>query len=132
MKMTMTEQKFISPSFVMYGKQESKGLKLGDYSHLWELRKNPLFAVLLGNAGTISRTTRQKDGIVYIPWTELQAGLKFKVVHGKGFSFYYEIWKVISVKEYVCSVQVTRYERKQRVDYVEVESEVVYSDSVPF
>ena len=28
--MTMTEQKFISPCFVMYGKQEIKGLKLGD------------------------------------------------------------------------------------------------------
>ena len=130
--MKMTEQKFISPCFVMYGKQESKGSKLGDYSHLWELRKNPLFAVLLRNAGTISRTTRQKDGIVFVPWSELSNGLKFKVVHGKGYNFFYEIYKIISVEEYVCSVQVTRYERKQRADYVEVESEVVYSDSVPF
>ena len=127
-----TTQKFISPSFIGYKKEELKGLKLGEYSHLWELRKQPLFACLLGNQGTISRTTRQKDGIVFIPWHELKAGLKFKVVHGKGFSFYYEIWKVISVEEYICSVQVTRYERKAKADYIEPRESEVYLDSVPF
>ena len=128
-----TEQKFLSPCFVMYGKTEIKGLKLGEYSHLWELRKSPLFACLLGNQGTISKTTRQKDGIVYIPWTELSSGLKFKVIHGKGYSFYYEIWKIINIEEYCCNVQITRYERQTRASYIEpTASNEVYTDAVPF
>jgi len=121
------------PSFILHGKQEIKGLKIGSYAHLYELRKSPLFACLLGNQGTISKTTRQKDGIIYIPWSELKAGLKFKVIHGKGYSFFYEIWKIISLEEYICKVEVKRYERKVRAEYTApIEQAEVYCDTVPF
>jgi hypothetical protein len=102
-------------SFFLYGKQEIKGIIIGKYNHLFDLKKSPIFACLTGGKGSLSQVTRQTDGIVYIPWSSLKDVSKLKVCYGKGSSFRYEIWRDIKVEDYVVTCDVTEYrpERKR-------------------
>jgi hypothetical protein len=102
-------------SFFLYGKQEIKGIIIGKYNHLFDLKKSPIFACLTGGKGSLSQVTRQTDGIVYIPWSSLKDVSKLKDCYGKGSSFRYEIWRDIKVEDYVVTCDVTEYrpERKR-------------------
>jgi len=99
----------------MYGRQEIKGIIIGKYSHLFDLKKSPVFACLTGGAGSLSQVTRQTNGVVYIPWSSLKDVSKLKVCYGKGSQFRYEIWRDIKVEEYIVTADITEYrpERKK-------------------
>lgn len=99
--------------FLSYG-SEVKGLIIGKYSNLFELKKQPLFARTLGKDGYyLSEVTRQKDGVVYIPWKELKKGLKFKISYGKRDSYFYEIYEILSLETYVFTAKVKEYRREK-------------------
>lgn len=101
-------------AFFMYGKQEIKGIIIGKYEHLFDLKKSPVFATLLGGKGSLSSVTRQTDGIVYIPWSSLKDVSKLKVCYGKGSQFRYEVWRDIKVEEYIVTCDVTEYKPEKR------------------
>jgi hypothetical protein len=105
------------------------GLILGNKGN-----KNPLFAVTVGK-DKIFLSDKIKN-LVYIPAFVLKDISKIKVVKGKKESYHYDIWKNIRFEnENAFTVEITEYrpERKQRADYIEtVESEVIYTDAVPF
>lgn len=101
-------------AFFMYGKTEIKGIIIGKYSHLFDLKKSPVFATLLGGKGSLSSVTRQTDGIVYIPYAALKDVSKLKVCYGKGSQFRYEVWRNIVVEEYIVTCDVTEYKPEKR------------------
>jgi len=112
-------------SFFLYGKTEIKGIIIGNYNHLFDLKKSPVFACLTGGAGSLSQVTRQTDGVVYIPWHALKDVSKLKVCYGKGSQFRYEVWRNIIVEEYIVTCDVTEYrpERKVRENRAELNLE---------
>ncbi|HPS30201.1 MAG TPA: hypothetical protein PLZ43_08095 [bacterium] len=102
-------------AFFMYGKQEIKGIIIGKYSHLFDLKKSPVFACLTGGGGSLSSVTRQTNGVVFIPWSVLKDCSKIKVCYGKGSAFRYEIWRNIVVEEYIVTADVTEYRPERKV-----------------
>lgn len=115
-------------AFFMYGKTEIKGIIIGRYEHLFDLKKSPIFATLLGGKGSLSSVTRQTDGVVYIPWSSLKDVSKLKVCYGKGSCFRYEIWRNIKVEEYIVTADVTEYRPERKVKPV-IELQL---DTIPF
>lgn len=115
-------------SFFLYGKQEIKGIIIGKYSHLFDLKKSPIFASLLGGKGSLSSVTRQTDGIVYIPWSSLKDVSKLKVCYGKGSQFRYEVWRDIKVEEYIVTCDVTEYRPERKTN----REQAIQLENIPF
>lgn len=102
-------------------KGKRKGIVIGSYSHKWQLTKrhSPLFATLLSNAGIISQVTRQKDGVVYIPISDLQGVKKFKICSGKGDSFKYRVVRNVEILSggLIVRGEATDYDKSGRIDF---------------
>ena len=98
-------------------------LKLGEYEALWKLKFDPFFACTVGkDSYTLSKVTRQSNGIVYIPWTALKGLDKIKVVRGKKASFRYSIWRKLELSEYMLTAEVTKYDRSGEIKEQELKT----------
>jgi len=115
-------------SFFLYGKQEIKGIIIGKYNHLFDLKKSPIFACLTGGGGSLSSVTRQTDGVVYIPWHALKDVSKLKVCYGKGSQFRYEVWRNIVVEEYIVTCDITEYKPERKTN----REQAVQLENIPF
>lgn len=106
---------------ISYKGHKTKGIIIGTYSHKWQLGKryNPHFASLLKNQGLISQVTRQKDGVVYIPLTELKGVKKFKICTGKGSSFRYRIIRNVEILAggFIVRGEATDYDRSGKIEF---------------
>lgn len=104
---------------ITYKGHKTKGIIIGTYSHKWKLKYHPLFVSLLGNKGLISKTTRQKNGVVYIPLSELYGLKKLKIVSGKGADYRYRILRNIEIKPggFMVTAEATDYNREGRIDF---------------
>ena len=102
-------------------KGKRKGIVIGEYSHKWQLTKrhSPFFATLLSNSGIISQVTRQKDGVVYIPLSDLQGVKKFKICSGKGDTFKYRLIRNVEILAggFIVRGEATDYDRSGRIDF---------------
>ena len=102
-------------------KGKHKGIVIGSYNHLWQLGKRhcPLFATLLSNSGMISQVTRQKDGVVYIPISDLQGVKKFKICSGKGSTFKYRVVRNVEILAggFIVRGEATDYDRNGRIEF---------------
>ena len=103
------------PTFIQYKRQEIKGLVIERYNNLYDLKRNPVLAVLLGDKGTISKVTEQKYGVVYIPWAELALHKKIKIIRGRKGNYKYEIWRKIRVEEYMVNYEMKEYNRQGEI-----------------
>ena len=108
-------QTTLSCTFIEYKNQEIKGLVIGSYNNKYDLKKNPCFACLTGGRGSLSETTRQKDGVVYIPWDVLKDCSKIKIVTGKGVNYKYKILRDIQVHDYMIGCDVKEYNRQGEI-----------------
>ena len=102
---------------VRYKRQYTKGVVIGTYSNLYELKKSPCFATLLGNGGTLSEVTRRKGGVVWIPLNRFDGVKKLKVILGKGKHYKYEVWRNIVVRDggFMVTANITTYDKQGEV-----------------
>ena len=107
------------PTFIQYKRAEIKGLVIERYNNLYDLTRNPVIAVLLGDKGTISKVTKQKYGVVYIPWKELALHKKIKIIRGRKGNYKYEIWRKIRVEEYMVNYEMKEYNRQGEIKQLE-------------
>jgi len=107
------------PTYIQYKRQEIKGLVIERYNNLYDLKRNPVLAVLLGDKGTISKVTKQKYGVVYIPWAELALHKKIKIIRGRKGNYKYEIWRKIRVEEYMVNYEMKKYNRAGEIKQLE-------------
>lgn len=115
-------------AFFMYGKQEIKGIIIGKYNHLFDLKKSPILACLTGGGGSLSSVTRQTNGVVYIPWHALKDVSKLKVCYGKGSQFRYEVWRDIKVEEYIVTCDITEYKPERKTN----REQAIQLENIPF
>ena len=106
-------------TFFNYKNSEIKGLVIERYNNLYDLKRNPVLAVLLGDKGTISKVTKQKYGVVYIPWAELALHKKIKIIRGRKGNYKYEIWRKIRVEEYMVTYEMKEYNRAGEIKQLE-------------
>ncbi len=106
---------------ISYNGTKEAGIIIGTYTHKWKLKYHPLFACLLKNKGTISKTTRQKNGVVYIPLSELHPIKKLKIVSGKDDYYTYRILRNIKIEAggYLVTCEATDYNRDGKIEFNE-------------
>ena len=107
------------PTYIQCKRTEIKGLVIERYNNLYDLTRNPVIAVLLGDKGTISKVTKQKYGVVYIPWKELALHKKIKIIRGRKGNYKYEIWRKIRVEEYMVNYEMKEYNRQGEIKQLE-------------